>query len=167
MHAAGQRVGQRLRLLVDLLEHERLVAALLGGVDVPGDLRGAALQRRAVVVGELGAVGGEHDHVAVLHHRHPARVLQERRDGAGDEHLVLAVADHQRRLVAGADDDVRLAEPDGAEGEVALQAADGGAHGAGQAAAVHGLFDEVGDDLGVRLRGERVSAARSSSRSSL
>ena len=44
---AGERVGERLRLLVDLLEHEGLVAALLGGVGVPGDLALLALERRA------------------------------------------------------------------------------------------------------------------------
>ncbi len=43
---AGKRVGQRLRLLVDLLDHEGLVAALLGGVGVPGDLAVFALDRR-------------------------------------------------------------------------------------------------------------------------
>jgi hypothetical protein len=42
---------------------------------------------------------------------------------------------------------------------VAVQAADGGAYGAGQATAVDVLFYEVRDDLRVRLGGEDVPAA--------
>ena len=55
--AVGDRLGDGVGLLVDLLEHERLVAALLGGVGVPVDLVGLALERHAVGGQELGAVG--------------------------------------------------------------------------------------------------------------
>ena len=55
--AVGDRLGDRVRLLVDLLEHERLVAALLGGLRVPVDLDDLALDRRAVGRRELDAVG--------------------------------------------------------------------------------------------------------------
>ena len=48
--AVGDRLGDRVRLLVDLLEHERLVAALLGDVGVPVDVLDRALDRRAVRV---------------------------------------------------------------------------------------------------------------------
>ena len=46
--AVGDRVGDGVGLFVDLLEHERLVAALLGGLGVPVDglRRRAAPQRR-------------------------------------------------------------------------------------------------------------------------
>ena len=42
--AVGDRLGDGVGLLVDLLEHERLVAALLGGLLVPVDLRDLALE---------------------------------------------------------------------------------------------------------------------------
>ena len=47
----GDRLGDRVGLLVDLLQHEGLIAALLGGVLVPGDLldlaaRSACRRRR-------------------------------------------------------------------------------------------------------------------------
>ena len=48
----GDRLGDRVGLFVDLLQHEGLVAALLGGVLVPGDLLGLALDRVAVGVGD-------------------------------------------------------------------------------------------------------------------
>ena len=41
--AVGDRLGDRVGLLVDLLHHEGRVAALLGGVLVPGDLLDLAL----------------------------------------------------------------------------------------------------------------------------
>ena len=43
--AVGDRLGDGVGLLVDLLEHEGLVAALLGGVGVPVDLVRLALER--------------------------------------------------------------------------------------------------------------------------
>ena len=46
--AVGDRLGDGVGLLVDLLEHERLVAALLGGLLVPVDLLDRALDRAAV-----------------------------------------------------------------------------------------------------------------------
>ena len=45
-HAIGDRLGDGVGLFVDLLEHERLIAALLGGLVVPVDL----LDRRAAPV---------------------------------------------------------------------------------------------------------------------
>ncbi len=44
-HPTGDRLAQRLGLLVDLLEHEVLVAALLGGLGRPVDRRDRALLR--------------------------------------------------------------------------------------------------------------------------
>ena len=44
--AVGDRLGDGVGLLVDLLAHEGRVAALLGGVLVPVDLVGLALDRR-------------------------------------------------------------------------------------------------------------------------
>ncbi len=105
---AGERVAKRRRLLVDLLEHERLVAAFLGGGVVPGHHRLLAHERRAGDVAELRAVGAERDDVAVLEHYHGARVRNEGRDRRGKEHLAVADADHERALVACADDDVGL-----------------------------------------------------------
>ena len=45
--AVGDRLGDGVGLLVDLLHHEGRVAALLGGLLVPGDLFGLALDRVA------------------------------------------------------------------------------------------------------------------------
>ena len=162
--APGERVAQGGRLLVDLLQHEGLVAALLGRVLVAGELPlladdRAARRRRGTA--RLGAQG--HD-VAVLEHHHAPRVREEGGDGRGEEHLALADPDHERRLVARADDDVGLVGRDGAERVVAVQFGERAAHGRREvggvvlAPPVQVLLDEVRHDLGVGLAGERVAA---------
>ena len=56
--ALADRLGDGVGLLVDLLEHERLVALLLGGLGVPVDLDDLALERLAVGGLELDARPG-------------------------------------------------------------------------------------------------------------
>ena len=138
------------RLLVDLLEHEGLVAALLGRLGVPLHFRRLALGRASVGGHELGALGGDADHVAVLEHRHLPRMAQEGGDGGGDEGLAVAVAHHQRRLVARADHQTGLVGRDGTEGAVALQTSDGSLHRCRQTV-IQVLLHEVYDHFGVRL----------------
>ena len=54
----GDRLGDGVGLLVDLLHHEGRVAALLGRVLVPGDLLDLALDRVPVGVGDRCAARG-------------------------------------------------------------------------------------------------------------
>ena len=58
--------------------------------------------------------------------------------------------------MAGADEQARVVAVDHDEGEVALEVADGAAHGRGQVAVVV-LLDQVGDGLGVGLGAEDVA----------
>ena len=67
--AVADRLGDGLGLLVDLLEHERLVAALLGALVVPVELDRVVLDRRAVRAREDGAGGRDLDDVAVVGER--------------------------------------------------------------------------------------------------
>ena len=73
--AVGDRLGHGVRLLVDLLEHERLVAALLGLLGVPVDRLDRRARRGAAAGGEeLDAVGADDDDLVVLDELHAARV---------------------------------------------------------------------------------------------
>ena len=74
VHSAGDRGADGLRLLVHLLEHEMLVAALLGGLDRPVDLGHEALARRAVDAGDDHSSGGDVGDVAFLEEDHAAGV---------------------------------------------------------------------------------------------
>src|SRR6201999_3269928 len=64
--AVGDRLGDRVGLFVDLLQHEGLVAALLGGFGVPGHLFGGALDRVAVGVGDPHAVSFDFDDLTIF-----------------------------------------------------------------------------------------------------
>jgi hypothetical protein len=141
---------------VDLLQHESLVAALFGGVGVPGDLFGLTLERIALGVGDPDRSSFDFDDLTVLdRHRHP-RVGEEGGDGGGEEGLPLPDTGDQRALLAGADQALRLVGVHGDEGVVAAQLRVGGADGGGEITVVV-TGDQVGDDLGVGLGGEDLA----------
>ena len=94
LHASAQRVGHRARLLVDLLQHEVAVAALLRQDRVPEDPDRRPLDRRAVELGDLDAMTRDHGDVLVLQHHDVAGVGEDGRDVGGDEGLALAQPDH-------------------------------------------------------------------------
>ena len=152
--AVGDRLGDRLGLLVDLLEHERLVAALLGDLRAPVDLLDRALDRRAVGAREADVVGGDDDDLVVLDQLHAARVGEEGGDRGAEELLAVAAADDQRALLARGDDHAGLVGGDRHERVVAAQARVGEPDGLLEPVAVEVARDEVGDDLGVGLRRE-------------
>ena len=154
--AVGDRLGDGVGLFVDLLQHEGLIAALLGGVGVPG----RSLRRR-------GSTGSPSASVIVTP---PASIVtispfsisiaragvgEEGRDRRGEEGLALADPGDQRALLAGADQPPGLVGVHGDEGVVAAQLGEGGAHRGGEVAVVV-AGDQVGDDLGVGLGGERL-----------
>ena len=153
--AVADRLGDGLGLLVDLLEHERLVAALLGALVVPVELDRIVLDLRAVDAGEDRALGRDRDDVAVVGELHLARLLQERGRVRGEEHLALADADHERRLVPRRDEDVGVVVVDDDEGEVPLELGERALDGLREIAVVVAL-DQVGNGLRVGLGAERV-----------
>ena len=105
-HAIADRLGDGFGLLVDLLQHERLEARLLGALVVPVELDELALDRAAVLgPQERGAVARDRDEVAVLGEVHLARLAQERGRVRGEERLAAADADHERALMPRADEE--------------------------------------------------------------
>ena len=134
--AAAHRVDDRLRLLVDLLQEEVLVAALLRRDRVPGDHLGRALDRLAVEGGDDAPVGGELGDLAVLEEDHAAGVLEHRRDVGRDEVLAVAEAEDDRRGALGGHQPVGLALGQDDDRERALELRDGAARGLGQAEAL-------------------------------
>ena len=92
---------------MDLLEHERLVAALLGGSSSQSI---SSTARSTVAVGghELDAVGRDATISSFSMSCTLARVREEGGDGGGEELLALAAADDQRALLAGADEQLGL-----------------------------------------------------------
>ena len=133
---AEQRVGDGLRLLGDLLEHEVVVAALLGGARRPSrcgsPCRSAGAPSKSVI---SMPSGGDQDDLVLAQLDRLAGVLDERGDVAGEEVLAVAAADDERRVAPGADDRAGRVGVDGEQGERALQPAADAAHAPRRAAA--------------------------------
>ena len=153
--AVGDRLGHGVRLLVDLLEHERLVAALLGLLGVPVDRLDCTVDRFAGGGEELDAVRPRPDDLVVLDVLHLAGVGEEGGYAGGEELLAVTAADDERALLAGADDHAGLVGGDGHERVVAAQAVVGAPHRLGQVAGLVELAgDQVRHHLDVGLGGE-------------
>jgi hypothetical protein len=154
--SVADRVRDRLGLLVDLLEHERLVAMLLGRLVVPVDLEFLPLARAVFDRIEAGAVLRDGDHLAVLDQLHPTGIAQERGDRRREEHLPLSDPDHERALETGPDQHVGMLAVSDHESEMAFEFGVRLGDGLNEVAGVV-TFDQMNDDLGVRLRGEPVA----------
>ena len=74
---AAQGVGDGARLLVDLLEHEVRVAALLGLGGVPGDGARLPIARLPLDVGDHRLAGGDRHDVPFVEEDHLAGVLED------------------------------------------------------------------------------------------
>ncbi len=151
--ALADGLGDGVGLLVDLLEHEALIALLLRGVGIPVDLRHLALDDLAGGAVDGDALGAQRDDLVVVEVLDLPGLAQERGNRRGDELLRLAVADDQRALAAGAHQQPRLVRGHGHERVMAAHLGVGGADGLHEVAGVV-VGHQVGDDLGVGLGGE-------------
>ena len=155
--ATGDRLAQGLGLFVDLLEHEVLEAALLGGLGRPVDGRDDPLDLGAVDVGDRHAPWPQVGDVAVLEEHHLVRVGQDGRHVAREEALAIGQPDHEGHVLAGPDKPVGLAAVHHGDGVGALGLAQGGPDRVGEVAGV-GLLDHVCEGFGVGLGGELVAS---------
>jgi hypothetical protein len=80
LQAAAEGLPDRRRLLLDLLEHEELVAALLGGVGVPVDVVALAVDDAPSEVGDRDAAATHLDDLVLLDRTRLAGVRDERGD---------------------------------------------------------------------------------------
>ncbi len=157
--APGQGVADDARLLVDLLEHEVGVAALLGHVQVPVHVGDGGIEGPAGLVEEGDGVRREARHLAVGEHHHVARGVDHGDDVAGDVAAALAAAHHDGRVLAGDDDDAGLVGAHDGQAVGADEAARGVGDGRLEVAHVGvGLLHQVGDHLGVGVALEGVAA---------
>ena len=155
-----QGVGHGGRLLGDLFEHEVLEAALLGGRQIPVDVKSAGVRGVlvAVEVGDPVAVSREDDSLVLAELDRIAGVRDERRHIGADEHLAVADPEHQRRRATSGDDHAGLVGVGEDQREVALEPAQHGQHRRGEITC--GLAvpvfpgDQVDRDLGVGIAGE-------------
>ena len=158
LHAPPHGVGGRARLLVDLLQHEVAVAALLGEDRIPEDARGRPLHRGAVELGDLDPAPRHHRHVLVLQHHHVAGVGQDGRDVGSQEGLVLAQAHHHAaRAELGRHQPIGHLAMEHDDRVGAAQLTERAAHRLVELRSVLEMaLDQMRDDLGIRLGREDV-----------
>jgi hypothetical protein len=156
--ALRECVGDRARLLVDLLEHEVPVLALLGGIGGELALADRTVDGSAVLVEHLDGGAADVGDVAFLQEHEAARHGQQRGDVRGDEVLVDPEADDHRTTLAREDDALGLLLTDDRERVRALELRDGGAHGLEQILLrLQMVVYTMGDHFGVGLRSEFVT----------
>jgi hypothetical protein len=156
--AVSDRLADRGGLLVDLLEHERLVAALLRDFVVPVDRLDLLVLHLAVLGEEARALGSDRDDLALVDQLHLPCLAQERGDSGREEHLTVTHPDDERTLPARTDEQVGMVVVDDDEREVAFELVVGGADCGDQVAGVVTL-DEMRHDFRVGRRAERVSVS--------
>ena len=150
VEALGDRVGDGGRLLVDLLQHERVVAALGGDLDrLVGQLDRVRARCPVGDGAEFDAVGRDDHDLALIDDLHRAGLLEEGGREGGDVVLALAPTDHERRPgQTGGDDPVGLVNGHREEREVALEAREQAAAGLGEVTVVF-VLDQMDECLGV------------------
>ena len=156
--APADGVGERAGLLVDLLVHEVLVAVLLRHGRRPVDPPDLAVELLARPIGELDPFLGDDREVSLLEEDDVAGVGEDGGDVAGDEISALAEAQDEGRGVLR--DHQHLGRPLAHHGEGVgpLHLGERSADRVGKLlAALLLVGDEVGEDLGVRLRAELVA----------
>ena len=127
--AAEDGVADGAGLLVDLLEHEVLVAGLFSLDGVPGDALDAEGDGRAVEVGEGDAGGGEDGEFAVCEEVDVAGVVEDAGDVGREEEFAVAEAEDDRRAKARGDQLVGLVGRENADGKGTGETLDGAADG--------------------------------------
>src|SRR6185437_12295959 len=104
-------------LLVDLFEHEVLVAGFFGLHGVPGDALGFERERRAVEAGEGDAGGSEDGEFAVGEEVDVAGVVEDAGDVGGEEVFAVTDAEHGGRAETRGDELVGFVGGEDANGE--------------------------------------------------
>ena len=149
-----------LRLVMDLLFHEVPVVALLHQGGRRGDHLHRPLHGLAGSVEHLSPLVVDRRVVAVLQIDHLVGEGADRQGVGADEHLALAVAQHQGRAVAGGEDHVTLAEHQHAQGVGSREPPGRGGEGLERRHALDQvLVDQMGHHLGVGLAGEHPALA--------
>ena len=162
-----QRVGDRARLLEDLLLHVMAIRAELGRAARRIDDADLALDRPVVAIGDPPAAELDVDGIAVVEIDEVVGYARERHRVRCEEALTLNRAaaarirwratEHERRAVTGADDPMRLFAAEHRDRIRAVQSLDGCPRRIEQVAVVQRI-DQVSDHFGVRLADEHITA---------
>ena len=155
-----ERVRDRARLLVDLLQHVVRIGAALGRIRRQIALAHRPLHDVPIAIDDPHAPAAHFGDVALLEEDEAPRDGQQRRDVRGHEILILAEPEHDRATLARHDQPLGLVLAHHRECVGPLKLGHRGTHGLEEVLdGLQVIVDAVGDDLGVGLGGEPVAAA--------
>ena len=154
--AAAHGIRHCFGRLVDLLEHEVRVAALLGLAHVPVDVHQLRLDGRAVERGDLSPERRHRGHLAFTEHEDALGVRDDRSDVRSDVVLVIAETHHQGRVQARPDQKIGILSREHGHCVRTVEALESSSHCRKEVALVVSL-DQVWHDLGVGLRRELMT----------
>ena len=150
---------------MDLLVHEGVPSALLGGGSIP--IHGVDLRIGHDIAHEIGddhLVGGDHDGLILIDFHGSLGVGHECGHIGTQEVLSFTEPHHKWRIMACADHDIRLSAVGGQNGERTFKHPCETAHGLEQVRPafllddfVGNLAEQLGCDFGIGLRGEMVA----------
>ena len=158
VEARGDEVADAVRLLEHLLQHPVRVRALPEGGLLVAERLGRARPRGAVGPEELQPVSRQEGDLVLAELDDAVGAPRERADVGGEERLRPPEPDHQRGAAPERDDRPREALREEREREAALAAPEDLSRGRDRVAAERPR-EEVREDLGVGLRGERDALA--------
>ena len=146
------------RLLVDFLEHVVAELALVGGFGTVGVLHGLALDSVAVHVPDLHAVAADLSDIALFQVHETVSDLTQGQLVGGEEVLAQAQTDHQWAATARGDQTIRLLRIDHRQTVSAMQFLHRSLEGGRKVRLFLELVrQQMGDDLGVGVRAERIT----------
>ena len=151
--AGGDGLAQGLGLLVDLLHHKVLIAALFRRVNVPLDALGLLLDGVQLLVVEGNGLPGEDGDLPVLQAVDVPGVGEDGGHIAGDEVLPLAHANDKGAILAHGEQLFRAVRAEDAQGIAAFYPGNDLLDGLQHIPCIV-IFQQLGHHLGVRIRGE-------------
>ena len=107
-NALAHRIANSLRLFVNLLEHEVLIAALLRSLCIPCNLKYLLRYGLSRTIFHLDAVLAHQSKLSITEDISTARARNNRRNVGGNEVLPLAQTDDERVVLLRADEDIRM-----------------------------------------------------------
>ena len=155
-NARRHRVAHGLRLLVNLLEHEVLVATLFRRLGVPVDLEDLLRHDFAAAIRDVHAVRLDDRHLTVIDDVGAPRARDDRGDVGRDEILPFAETDDKRIVLLRADQTVGMLARHEYESVRSFDTRKHLAH-RGLEVAVVDFLQQVCDDLRIRLRLEGMT----------
>jgi hypothetical protein len=157
-HPLLQGLRNCARLLVDFLQHEVAVFALLGRIRRQLALGDRPLDRLAAGIPDLHTAQANVGDVPLFEEDETPGHWQQRRHVGRDEMLADAHPDHDRATAAGKNQPLGIIHAHDDQRVGALQFIHGSAHGSQQAdPGLQMLVHPVDDDLGIGIRFEAVA----------